>query len=68
VIEPYWQDSHRAIYCKDCRDMSELPDGSVQCVPTSPPYWGLRKYSGENYGLGEDNIANLPYGEIDKVI
>jgi len=48
--------------------MSELPDGSVQCVPTSPPYWGLRKYSGENYGLGEDNIANLPYGEIDKVI
>ena len=27
--------------------MSELPDKSVQCVVTSPPYWGLRKYSGE---------------------
>ncbi|MBA7707094.1 hypothetical protein ES703_115959 [subsurface metagenome] len=26
--------------------MSELPDESVQCVVTSPPYWGLRKYSG----------------------
>jgi len=26
---------------------NELPDGSVQCVVTSPPYWGLRKYSGE---------------------
>jgi DNA modification methylase len=24
-----------------------LPDNSVQCVVTSPPYWGLRKYSGE---------------------
>jgi DNA modification methylase len=24
-----------------------LPDGSVQCVVTSPPYWGLRKYDGE---------------------
>lgn len=22
----------------------ELPDGSVQCVVTSPPYWGLRDY------------------------
>lgn len=24
-----------------------LPDDSVQCVVTSPPYWGLRKYEGE---------------------
>ena len=24
-----------------------LPDGVVQCVVTSPPYWGLRAYSGE---------------------
>ncbi len=26
--------------------MSELADESVQCVVTSPPYWGLRKYEG----------------------
>ncbi|SRR6266566_1709118 len=24
-----------------------IPDESVQCIVTSPPYWGLRKYSGE---------------------
>lgn len=24
-----------------------LEDGVVQCVVTSPPYWGLRRYSGE---------------------
>lgn len=24
-----------------------LPDESVQCVVTSPPYWGLRKYKGD---------------------
>ncbi|MGC2463715.1 MAG: hypothetical protein WA517_00860 [Candidatus Acidiferrum sp.] len=24
-----------------------LAGESVQCVVTSPPYWGLRKYSGE---------------------
>jgi DNA modification methylase len=32
-----------------------LRDGIVQCVVTSPPYWGLRKYHGEQgdepYGL-----------------
>ena len=24
--------------------LRSLPDGSVQCVVTSPPYWGLRCY------------------------
>jgi len=29
----------------DCRDvLATLPDASVQCVVTSPPYWGLRDY------------------------
>lgn len=29
----------------DCRDvLPTLPDGSVHCVVTSPPYWGLRDY------------------------
>lgn len=29
----------------DCRDvLKSLPDESVQCCVTSPPYWGLRDY------------------------
>jgi DNA modification methylase len=28
-----------------------LPDGSVQSVVTSPPYWGLRKYEGGQDGV-----------------
>lgn len=29
----------------DCRDvLRSLPDQSVHCVVTSPPYWGLRDY------------------------
>ena len=29
-------------------DVSQtLPERSVQCIVTSPPYWGLRKYAGE---------------------
>jgi DNA modification methylase len=29
----------------DCLErLREIPDGSVQCCVTSPPYWGLRSY------------------------
>ncbi len=32
--------------------LQELPDESVQCVVTSPPYWGLRDYGVDGaYGL-----------------
>lgn len=34
-------------YQGDCRNMSEIASDSVHCVVTSPPYWSLRKYSGE---------------------
>jgi DNA modification methylase len=28
----------------DCRDvLRSLPDESVHCVVTSPPYWGMRR-------------------------
>ncbi len=44
--QPFWQDSQRTLYCGDCRTMPELSDESIQMVCTSPPYWGLRKYNG----------------------
>jgi DNA modification methylase len=31
-----------------------LADGAVQCVVTSPPYWGLRAYSGEQERVWPD--------------
>jgi DNA modification methylase len=43
----------------DCRDaLRQLPDESVHCVVTSPPYWGLRDYGiagqlGMEKSLGE---------------
>ena len=33
-----------------------LPDESVQCVVTSPPYWGLRDYGTE----GQLGLENTP--------
>ena len=37
----------------DCRDaLAQLPDESVHCVVTSPPYWGLRTYGGDAGMIG----------------
>ena len=41
----FWQDNLRTLYNGDAREIP-LEDETVQCVVTSPPYWGLRKYSG----------------------
>jgi len=40
------------IYNKSCIDLSELEDGSVQTVVTSPPYFDLR-----DYGIGKDQLG-----------
>lgn len=42
-----YQDNNVTNYNKSCMYMAELQDSSIQCCVTSPPYWGLRKYAGE---------------------
>jgi DNA modification methylase len=44
-VTPFVSDSDFTLYVGDVRDvLAEMPDGSVDCVVTSPPYWGLRDY------------------------
>lgn len=47
-----YQDNHVTVYNKSCFDMSDIADNSIQCVVTSPPYWGLRKYDGHDNTFG----------------
>lgn len=47
MVKPYYIDQHVTVYNKSCTSIDELPDESVQMCVTSPPYWGLRKYAGE---------------------
>src|SRR3990167_8554086 len=63
-MKPYWQDNTRTLYNSDCRDMGELADNSIQCIVTSPPYWGLRKYSG-NQGLIWGGDPNCRHTETE---
>ncbi|KKK95546.1 hypothetical protein LCGC14_2671720, partial [marine sediment metagenome] len=66
-MKSYYQDIHTALYNKPCLDMSELGDESVQMVVTSPPYWGLRKYSGEQDLIwgGDENCKHR--WDIEKI-
>lgn len=42
--------------------LSKMPDDSIDCALTSPPYWGKREYAGGGIGLENDHrefIASL---------
>jgi len=63
------ENSEWRFYQKSSNDMSELNDGEVQTIFTSPPYWNKRKYS-EEEGLGnektsEEFVINLSEHLID---
>ena len=60
----------------DCLErLKDLPDESVHCVVTSPPYWGLRSYQGDPGMIGlepsfEEHLENLVavFREVRRVL
>ncbi|HTE57025.1 MAG TPA: site-specific DNA-methyltransferase [Kofleriaceae bacterium] len=50
---PYYQDEQVTLLLGDALEqLRTLPDGSVDCIVTSPPYYGLRSYGIDGqYGL-----------------
>lgn len=55
---PYYQDDSVTLYHGKALEVARtMPDGSVDCIVTSPPYFGLRDYGVDGqYGL-EDSPA-----------
>lgn len=52
--------THARIIVGDNRQtLKQLPDQSVQCVVTSPPYWGLRDYGTANWIGGNEGCDHL---------
>ncbi len=49
---PYFDNGTVRLFNTDARAIP-LPDESVDCVVTSPPYWGLRSYA----GLGDHQLG-----------
>jgi site-specific DNA-methyltransferase (cytosine-N4-specific) len=72
---PYCQDEHVTLYHGKALDVTRaMPDKSVDCVVTSPPYFGLRDYGHEDqYGTEEtpgeyiESMVDL-YREVRRVL
>lgn len=43
----------QTVYFKSSESMKEIPSESVTLIVTSPPYWNVRDYGGEQIGFGQ---------------
>lgn len=67
VIYPFGDVSYTSalFYGADVRkSMRRFQAGSVQCVVTSPPYWGLRDYGTGSWEGGDPNCAHSVGGQV----
>lgn len=59
MVKPFYTDSKGVIYCGDSLEvLKTLPSESVNCVITSPPYWGLRDYGTATWEGGDPNCEH----------
>lgn len=64
-MKPYYQCDQGKLFNADALEaLKQLPDKSVNCGITSPPYWGLRDY-GEDSQLG---LEETPEEYIKKLV
>lgn len=74
-MNPYFTDGQISIYHGDALAvLSQMPESSIQCCVTSPPYWGLRDYgTAEQIGLErtpEEYITKMVqvFSEVKRVL
>ena len=74
-MNPYYSDDQITLYHGDALDLArQLPTGSVDCIVTSPPYYGLRDYGADGqYGLEpspREYVERLRalFGELRRVL
>lgn len=63
--EPVYQTDRVTVHHGSCIDvLKQLPDQSVQCCVTSPPYWGLRDYG----VFGQLGLEETPNAFIENMV
>lgn len=61
----FYSSSHGTLYHGDALEcLDAIPDASVQCVVTSPPYWGLRNY----HSAGQIGLEDTVEAHIDALV
>jgi site-specific DNA-methyltransferase (cytosine-N4-specific) len=64
-VTPYYADEHVTIYQSDAlAALRSMPDASVHCCVTSPPYWGLRDYGTGTWEGGDPGCAHRVGGQV----
>ena len=64
MSEPYYQDSSVCLWLGDAlRVLEGMPESSVDCVVTSPPYYGLRDYGVD----GQIGLEDTPDEYVDRL-
>lgn len=71
MSEPYYSDDGVTLHHGDALAvLSSLPDASVDCIVTSPPYFGLRSYLPDGVVLRDDLTDDeraYVLGELDRL-
>ncbi len=55
---------HTILHADVMAGLASMPDESIQCVMTSPPYWGLRDYGIE----GQIGLEPTPEAYVEKMV
>jgi DNA modification methylase len=64
-MQPYWTDGEREVRQGDAWALAgQLAPASVDCLVTSPPYWGLRDYGVE----GQCGLEAHPQEWLEKMV
>ena len=59
MVEPTYEYEHGVLYCGNVNSvLDELPEESVDCIVTSPPYFGLRDYGTASWVGGDENCSH----------
>ena len=70
-MRPHYQDEHVTLHHGDALAvLTDLPDRSVDCIVTSPPYFGLRAYLPDGVVLRDDLTDDeraYVLGELDRL-
>ena len=65
MIKPYFEtENGRLLNCDVLEGLASLPDESVHCCVTSPPYWGLRDYGHD----GQLGLEATPEEYVQKMV
>jgi DNA modification methylase len=63
---PAWWPSDKPFLVGDVRDkLAVIPDGVIQCIVTSPPYFGLRSYLPDTLKL-KQNVPGSILKELEE--